>query len=55
MTTSSRQWGPLLQVATVAAMLFLPGSATAREDEIEPTAPAPAGGGRGKNRHGHSA
>ena len=48
MTTSPRQWGPLLQLATVVAILLLPGSATAREDEIEPTAPAPPVAAAGK-------
>ena len=40
--------GTLLRVATVGAMLFLPGSATAREDEVEPTAPAPPVAAAGK-------
>ena len=48
MTRNPRWWGTLLQVATVGVMLLWAGSATAREDQIEPTAPAPPVAAAGK-------
>ena len=44
-----RHWGrSLRQLATVATVLLWAGSAAAREDEIEPTAPAPSVAPSGK-------